>query len=194
MRLERAYYYCARCRQGHCPVDRVLGLGPAATTPAVQPTVTALAARLPYTQVPLVLTQLGLRYRPCVKSVEAIAQRLGAQLADAPTVSHFPRAERELVIAADGIFLPTREGKREVRCAVIYEPEWDADRTPTACANLRKEYLATTESREDLMAAACARVERRRPRGAVIAALGDGAGCPQGADLDGLCPAPAAPG
>ena len=175
VRLERAYYYCARCRQGHCPVDQVLGLGPAATTPAVQAKVTALAARLPYTQVPLVLAQLGLRYRPCVKSVEAIAQRLGAQLDAAPAVPQFPRAERELVIAADGIFLPTREGKREVRCAVIYEPQWDADRTPAACASLRKEYLATTESREDLMAAACARVERRRPRGAVIAALGDGA-------------------
>ncbi|MCC2669063.1 MAG: hypothetical protein K0Q72_1534 [Armatimonadetes bacterium] len=163
VRLERAYYYCASCRQGHCPVARVLGLGPAATTPAVQAKVTALAARLPYTQVPLVLTQLGLRYRPCVKSVEAIAQRLGAQLDDDPAVPNFTRAERELVIAAEGIFLPTREGKREVRCAVIYEPEWEADRTPAACAGLRKEYLATTESREDLMATACARAERRRP-------------------------------
>jgi hypothetical protein len=112
-------------------------LGPAATIPALQAKVTALAARLPYTRVLLVLIQLGLRYRPCVKSLEAIAQLLGAQLDNAPAIPNFPRAERELVIAADGIFLPIREDKREVRYTVIYEPEWTRiGRPPTvpACA------------------------------------------------------------
>lgn len=156
-------------------MDRLLGLGPAATTPAVQAKVTALAARLPYTQVPTVLTQLGLPYAPCIKSVEAIAQRLGAQLEAAPAAPNFGRAERDLAIAVDGIFLPTRNGSREVRCAVLYEPLWDAERNPTACAGLRKEYVATSVSSEALLTDACARLERRRPRGAVVAALGDGA-------------------
>jgi hypothetical protein len=111
-----------------------------------------------------------------VKSVEQIAQRLGAQLQATPPQRPFPRATRDLAVAVDGTMLPTRnEGRKEVRCAVLYEPDWDADRSPTACAGLRKEYLATTESRESLVAAACARVAQRRPRGATVAALGDGA-------------------
>lgn len=175
VRLRRAYYYCAACREGHCPVDWELGLGPGQTTPAVQAKVTTLAAQVPYTQVPLLLTQLGLAYAPCVKSVELIAQRLGAQLQAEPPVPSFDRATRELVVAVDGTIMPTRSRGKEVRCAVIYEPDWEADRSPTDCAGLRKEYLATTDSRDGLVAAACARVERRRPRGAMVAALGDGA-------------------
>ncbi len=34
--VERAYFYCAHCRSGHCPRDRQWGLGPAHTTPTVQ--------------------------------------------------------------------------------------------------------------------------------------------------------------
>jgi len=175
VRLWRAYYYCAACRQGSCPVDRELGVGPAATTPVVQAKVTLLAARVPYVQVPTLLSQLGLRFAPGIKSVEQIAQRLGAQLQTAPAVPPFPRATRDVAIAADGTMLPTRIGSREVRCAVIYEPDWEAGRTLSGCQSLRKEYLATTASRDPLMADACARVDRRRPRGATVAALGDGA-------------------
>lgn len=59
---------------------------------------------------------------------------------------------------------------------MIYEPEWNASRTPTAGAGLRKEYFATLESRDTLMAQLYARAEARRPHPeAVIAALGDGA-------------------
>lgn len=175
VRLNRAYYYCSTCGQGHCPADRALGLGAARTTPAVQAKVTLLAAHVPYTQVPTLLGQLDLPYLVCVKSVEQIAQRLGSQLEAEPPEAGFTRATRDLAIAVDGTIMPTRSGGKEVRCAVIYEPDWEAGRSEQACAGLRKEYLATTGSRESLVKAACARVARRRPRGAVVAALGDGA-------------------
>lgn len=175
VRLLRPSYYCAGCRSGHCPADRELGVGSADTTPAVQAKVTTLAAQVPYVQVSTLLRQLGLPFAPSIKSVEQIAQRLGTQLQQEPAVPQLARATRDLAVAADGTMLPTRRGSREVRCAVIYELDWEAGRTTTVCAGLRKEHLATTESRYQLMAAACARVERRRPRGAAVAALGDGA-------------------
>lgn len=175
VRLHRAYYYCTACQQGHCPADREWGLGAAKTTPAVQAKVTVLAAHLPYTQVPTLLTQLGLPFAPCVKSVEQIAQAVGRQLQEAPAAPLWPRATRDLAVAVDGTFLPTHTGGKEVRCAVIYEPDWEAGRSPQACAGLRKEYLATTESREKLVATVCARVEQRRSHGTAVAALGDGA-------------------
>lgn len=175
VRLRRAYYYCTACGTGQCPADRELGLGPARTTPAVQAKVTVLAAEVPYTRVPTLLRQLGLPFAPCIKSVEQIAQQVGAQLRADPAPPSFPRAARELVVAVDGVIMPGRGGGKEVRCAVIYEPDWAADRSPEACRNLRQEYLATTGSRESLVAAACARVAARRPRGAKVAALGDGA-------------------
>lgn len=175
VRLRRAYFYCAACQHGHCPVDRELGLGPAQTTPSVQAKVTVLAAQLAYTQVPMVLNQLGLPYAVCVKTVETIAQQVGAQVQAAPPAPLFARATGELAIAMDGTMVPTHTGSRETRCAVIYEPDFTTGRTTDACAALRKEYLATTDSRESLAVAACARVKARRPRGALVAALGDGA-------------------
>jgi len=69
---------------------------------------------------------------------------------------------------------PTWEGNKEARCAIIYEPDWDAARTPEAEAGLRKEYLATTDSRESLVRAACARA-RARAGGGIVAVVGDGA-------------------
>src|SRR5216683_1163155 len=69
---------------------------------------------------------------------------------------------------------PTWEGNKEARCAIIYEPDWDAARTPEGEVGLRKEYLATTDSRESLVRAACARAQARAG-GGVVAVVGDGA-------------------
>lgn len=151
-----------------------MGLGPAHTTPTVQARVTVLSAHGAYTQVPMVLQQLGLPIRLDIKSVEAVAQRVGGamQASPPPTV---PPAERPLAVAVDGVMLPTRQGYKEARCGVVYEPDWEADRSAAACARLRKEYVATTGSRESLVREVALRVERRRPVGARVAALGDGA-------------------
>lgn len=177
LRVARAYFYCSACSHGFCPLDRRWGLGPAHATPTVQARVTVLAAYLPYTQVPAVLAQLRLPIRIDIKSVEAIAQRVGHAIASAPSapVEPGPRAERPLAVAVDGVMLPTRQGYKEARCGVIYEPDWEAGRSAADCASLRKEYVATTESREQLVREVCERAERRRPPGQRIAALGDGA-------------------
>jgi hypothetical protein len=174
-RVQRAYFYCAACRKGHCPQDLAWGLGPAHTTPTVQSLAAYLGATQPYVQVGATLRRLRPAIRLDTKSVELIAQRLGEQLPLGPRPEFAP-ASRPLAAAVDAAMLPTRAGYKETRCGVIYEPEWNPARTPRAEAELRKEYVGTLASREDLVREVCARVEQRRPTPSTkVAALGDGA-------------------
>jgi hypothetical protein len=175
IRLERPYFYCAGCRQGHFPLDARWGLGPGNTTPGVQDLVTALSVFAAYQCVPVLLKRVRLPVQLGVKTLELIAQRLGKALAAAPPPG-YGVATRALAVAADGVIMPLRGGGKEARCGVIYEPDWEAGRTAADCAGLRKEYFATLESRDTLMARLCARVAARRPTpDTPIAALGDGA-------------------
>jgi len=175
MPVHRAYFYCAQCKQGHCPLDRVWGLGPANTTPTVQALVAAFAVEVAYTRSMGLLERAGVPFHLGTKSIELIAQGVGREVQQNPPRLS-TRAERSLAVAVDGTIMPTRDGGKEVRCGVIYEPDWDAGRTPAAERGLRKEYFATTASRDQLIQSVCAQVERRRPTPeTVVAALGDGA-------------------
>jgi hypothetical protein len=133
-----------------------------------------LSALVPYTQVNDVLAQLGLPLSLDIKSTERVAQHVGAQVQAAPP-QPFGRATRSVALALDGVMLPTWDGYKETRCAVVYEPDWDAGRTPAAEAGLRKEYFATTGSRESLVRAACERAVARCGPNALLAVLGDAA-------------------
>ena len=173
--VERAYYYCTQCGTGQCPRDQEWGLGPARTTPTVQALVADLAAEIAYTQTPHRLKRLGLPIHLGIKSVEEIAQRMGERVQANPPRIEQP-ATRALAAGVDGVMFPTREGYKEARCGIVYEPDWEAGRTADECAGLNKEYVATLGSRESLVKAVVERVERRRPTPTTkVAALGDGA-------------------
>jgi hypothetical protein len=175
VRLARAYFYCERCGAGHCPLDARWGLGPGNTTPGVQDLVAALAVFDAYQHLPHLLPRVRPQVQLGVKTLEIIAQRLGAAVQDDPPPAYGP-AERPLAVAVDGVILPMRGGGKEARCGVIYEPDWEAGRTPSECAGLRKEYFATLESRATLVERVCAQAQTRRAAPeAPIAALGDGA-------------------
>lgn len=183
VRVRRAYYWCAHCGQGHCPADARLGLGPANTTPTAQARLAVLATFSPYVQVADLAHQLGLPLQLDVKSIERVAQAVGAQVQAAPP-EPFGFAGGGVTVALDGVMLPTWEGNKETRCAVLYEPDFSAPRTPTGEARLRQEYLATTGSRESLVRAALARaVTRCGPEG-LVSLVGDAAA------LDWCDPAP----
>ena len=174
VRVHRAYYYCDACRRGQCPADARLGLGPGNTTPTAQARLAALSALVPYVQVADVARQLGLPLSLDLKSTERVAQAVGARV-QATGLHPYGTAARAVALALDGIMLPTWDGYKETRCAVIYEPNWEAGRTPAAEAGLRKEYLATTGSRESLVRTACARAVARCGKSGVLAVLGDAA-------------------
>ncbi|MGH2855805.1 MAG: ISKra4 family transposase [Solirubrobacteraceae bacterium] len=173
LEVRRAYYYCDHCRTGQCPADQRLGLGPANTTPTAQARLAVLSALSPYVQVADLVAQLGLPLQLDLKSTERVAQAVGEALKRSDWVP-YGRATRPVALGFDGIMFPTWEGNKEARGAVIDEPAWDAARTPAGEAGLRKEYLATTGSRESLVGAACARA-RARAGGGVVAVVCDGA-------------------
>lgn len=172
VRVQRAYYYCAACREGHCPADVRLGLGPANTTPTAQARLAVLSALATFVQVPDLLAQLGLPLQVDIKSTERVAQAVGQRLGTSLQWPPGP-AERSVAVGFDGVMVPTRDGYREARVGVVYEPDWNAARTPAAEAGLRKEYFATTGSREALVRAVCQRAQERAG-GAVVAVVCDG--------------------
>lgn len=172
VRVQRAYYHCDRCRQGHCPADARLRLGPSNTTPTAQARLAVLSALEPYVQVADLIVQLGLPLELDLKSTERVTQAVGARVADAG-LRPYPSATRSVAVGFDGVMIPTRDGYREARVGVIYEPDWEASRTPEGEASLQKEYFATTGSRESLVARLCARA-RERAVGSVVAVVCDG--------------------
>jgi hypothetical protein len=173
--VSRPYFYCAPCQHGHVPLDTRWGLGPGGTTPSVQAIVADLATDPSYVRLPHRLRRLRFAFTVCVKTAEQIAHHVGAAVqADPPGIT--TRATRPLAAAVDGVIVPTYAGGKEARAGVVYEPDWEAGRTPDECAGLRKEYTGTFAEREDLVREVCRRVERRRPTPETpVAALGDGA-------------------
>ncbi|HEU4753753.1 MAG TPA: hypothetical protein VFU47_11655, partial [Armatimonadota bacterium] len=174
LRVRRAYYECRQCGRGHCPADARLGLGPAHTTPTAQARLAVLATLEPYVQVADLIFQLGLPLELDLKSTERVTQALGAQLAAAGDPRPHAPTQRPVALGFDGVMVPTWEGRKEARVGVIYEPDPEAPRTPAGEAQLRKEYFATTGSRESLVAAVCARAQERAG-GSVVAVVSDGA-------------------
>lgn len=172
LRVLRAYYLCELCGHGFCPADLRLGLGPANTTPTAQARLAVLSALEPYVQVADLVKQLGLPLELDLKSTERVTQAVGARL-QGVTLRPYGKAERIVAVAFDGVMFRTREGYKEARVGVVYEPDWGCARTPEAEAGLRKEYFATTGSRESLVREVCARA-RARAAGAVVPMVCDG--------------------
>lgn len=174
LRVLRAYYHCESCGNGFCPADHRLGLGPGNTTPTAQARLAVLSVLEPYVQVADLIFQLGLPLQLDLKSTERVTQALGARLAAAGPQRPHRSTSRPVALGFDGVMVPTWEGRKEARVGVIYEPDPEAPRTPEGEARLRKEYFATTTSRESLVAAVCARA-RERAGGGVVAVVSDGA-------------------
>lgn len=173
VRVQRAYYHCGRCGKGRCPADARLRLGPSHTTPTAQARLTVLSALEPYVQVAALIQQLGLPLQLDLKSTERVAQAVGAQLKPG-RLNPYGKAERSVAVGFDGVMFPTRDGYKEARVGVVYEPDWEAGRTPAAEAGLRQEYFATTGTRESLVREVCARAVARAA-GGVVSVVCDGA-------------------
>lgn len=176
VRAERAYFYCATCRDGHCPQDLLWRIGPGNATPTVQSIVSFLAFKGAYTGVPLSLARVRPQIELGVKTIELIAQGVGTSLQERYR-PHFAPGDRRPAVAVDGVIVPMRGGAgKEARVGVIYEPDWEAGRTPEEMRGLRKEYYATFGDRDAFMAEICRRVRVRcGAEEVLLSALGDGA-------------------
>jgi hypothetical protein len=90
VRLVRAYYYCPRCRSGHCPWDAALRLAGGDLTPAAEELVSLAGLLASFAEAAAkVLPRLaGLRLAESTaeRTTEAAGARLGARLAAGATL------------------------------------------------------------------------------------------------------------
>lgn len=88
-RLERAYYYCRHCGQGHCPWEAILGLTSQDLTPGASELVSLLGVVSPFAEVSSKLLPKLAGLRLCEstaeRTTEATGQRLSAALASGAT-------------------------------------------------------------------------------------------------------------
>src|SRR5687768_13141152 len=129
VRVRRPYFHCRCCGQGHCPADARLRLGPGHTTPTAQARLAVLSALEPYVQVADLVRQLGLPLALDLKRTERVTQALGRQL-QAAKLRPYGKAARIVAVGLDGVMIPTWDGYKEARVGVVYEPDWEAGRTP----------------------------------------------------------------
>lgn len=80
LQLERAYYYCARCKEGFCPRDRALGMEQTSLSPALTRMIGTVGAMVSFAEGSQLLSELaGVEIDP--KQVERGAESLGEEVA-----------------------------------------------------------------------------------------------------------------
>jgi hypothetical protein len=147
---RRPFYYCARCKAGFAPLDKVLGLDASPTTHTLREWSAHLSAHLSFAQSVLTLKTLtGVSLGET--TLETLATRVGEalqkqQFADATLhrTGHLPDQKtacpRRLYVSVDGVFVPVREAWKqdgsqgelttryaECKVGVVYETKQDKD-------------------------------------------------------------------
>jgi uncharacterized protein UPF0236 len=109
LRLERAYYHCARCQSGFCPRDRFLGLTLASLTPGVLRMTASAAALLSFQESRGLLRELA-GVEVSAKQVERVAEALGAEIAadEQKSVEKTGPVAPTLYLGMDGTGVPMR--------------------------------------------------------------------------------------
>jgi Uncharacterised protein family (UPF0236) len=109
LRLERAYYHCARCQSGFCPRDRALGLEWSSLTPGVLRMTASAAALLSFEESSELLHELA-GVEVSAKQVERVAEALGAEIAvdERQQVEKMSPVAPTLYLGMDGTGVPVR--------------------------------------------------------------------------------------
>jgi len=109
LRLERAYYHCAKCQSGFCPRDRVLRMERFSLTPGVLRMTGSAAALVSFEESSALLQELaGVEVSP--KQVERAAEALGAEIADDERrdVERIGEVASTMYLGMDGTGVPMR--------------------------------------------------------------------------------------
>lgn len=184
VRVRRAYYWCADCGRGWCPLDAALGLGRASHSAGVQRAMGRLGALLPFAQAAGTLAEIA-GVQTSASTVRVVTEAIGARreaeleqaVADAwrdgvPPVGG--PAPARLYVAMDGVRIVEVGGEgKEAKVGVI-RPE---SHTPTG--ELRPapaSYVASFAPAEGFGQRLALEAHRRGlERAAEVVVLGDGA-------------------
>lgn len=159
IRPERAYFHCAKCEQGHVPLDHQLRLGADGLSGGLEEVLCLLAARMPLEETADTLQRL-LMVQVDDNTVQRATLRVGSELAaqqerraeQAWQAAEPPKMEVEksperLYIAVDGTTAHLQEGWKEVKVAAIYETEPLSQ--PDGTINIRAVRITYVVSFED---------------------------------------------
>jgi hypothetical protein len=130
--LQRAYYHCAACRKGFCPLDRQLELGAGESSVGVRALCARFASYLPFRKAAEELECVcGVRLSAGTvrREAEAVGQALAAEWAEkerrlwageAPAPQERPA---RLQIGMDGVILRIGKEGKEVKLGEVYRPK-----------------------------------------------------------------------
>jgi hypothetical protein len=181
--VRRAYYACAACGHGHCPLDAALGLARDSLSPGVRRLAGRFGALLPFAEAADGLAEAA-RVRLSASTVRAVTEAVGArrerelaaEIAMAWTQGLPPASgtpPRRLYVAMDGVrILGTTGGGREVKVGIVVpiRPHAGGEQRQPAS------YVAGLEPAEAFGPRLALEAHRRGLEGAeLVAVLGDGA-------------------
>jgi len=129
--IERAYYYCARCRRGHAPLDEQLGYCAGSTSAGLDEVLALLGATADSFAEAVTLLEALTLVRVCPNLARAATERLGQalQAAEQQTVAAAwargtvpPTADTptRLYLSLDGVLVHTEGGWREYKLGTAY--------------------------------------------------------------------------
>lgn len=182
--IRRAYYACATCGHGHCPLDALLGVGRDSHSPGVRRLAGRFGARLPFAQAATDLAAATATVRLSPSTVRALTEAAGArrertlaaEIAAAwqhglPPAPGAPPTR--LYVAMDGVrILGTDGAGREVKVGVVVPVHGTGEAEHRA----RASYAAGLESAAAFGPRLALEAHRRGLEGAgQVAVLGDGA-------------------
>jgi hypothetical protein len=125
LRLERAYYHCAKCQGGFCPRDRALRLEPFSLTPGVLRMTGSTAALASFEESSTLLHELA-GVEVSISQVQRAAEALGAEIAadECVCVERMGEVAPTMYLGMDGTGVPMRSS--EVAGRVGKQPDGSA--------------------------------------------------------------------
>ena len=189
IRPERAYFHCARCHEGHVPLDHQLGLGADSLSGGLEKALCLLAAHMPLETAVATVRRL-LRVEVDDNTVQRAVLRVGTELSARQErraeqvwqAAEPPKMEAEeppgrLYISVDGTTAHLQEGWKEAKVAAIYETEAVAqDDGPTIVRAVDIPYVVSFEDAPTFARYVYLEAARRGlEEAAEVIVLGDGA-------------------
>ena len=181
--IRRAYYACAACGHGHCPLDAALGVARDALSPGVRRLASQLGALLPFAGAARTLEDTA-RVRLSASTVRGVTEAVGArreaavaaEIAAAWTVGLPPARGAppdRLYVAMDGVRILGADGAgREVKVGVVVPVRRTAGGERREAAS----YAAGLEPAPAFGQRLALEAHRRGlERAGLVAVLGDGA-------------------
>lgn len=134
LQLKRAYYLCAQCHHGFCPLDQQLGFCAGSISEGLDELLALLGCQFSFAHSAELVARLSLvevSANRCRKSTETLGQRVAAaeeeqrqRVWEQPSAYQAPTCATPLdplYISADGVTVPTREtGWREQCVGAVY--------------------------------------------------------------------------